>query len=115
LDFKFYGNGWKGNQYVTPTAMSNLGKVVQRVGKVAGFASIAVYGAQFFQGTSMEGRMEHGLDAFMGGLGYVPGAGTAISLFWSFGGKELHWNHINNHVMPAIQMELPPYSYLPFK
>ena len=28
LDFKFYGNGWKGNQWITTNSISNLGKVV---------------------------------------------------------------------------------------
>ncbi|KAA6302466.1 MAG: hypothetical protein EZS26_001298 [Candidatus Ordinivivax streblomastigis] len=49
------------------------------------------------------------------GMGFLPGAGTAVSIFWSFGGKQLHWNHVKEVAMPAIEMGLPPYSYLPFK
>jgi hypothetical protein len=115
LDFAFYGNGWKGNQYMTPAAMSKLGTGIKFLGTLAGIGSIVVSGIQFRQSTTLEGKIEYGLDGIMGGLGFVPVAGTAVSLFWSFGGEQLHWNHIRNHVMPAVQMGLPPYSYLPFK
>jgi RHS repeat-associated protein len=115
LDFKFYGNGWTGNQWVTPNSMSNLGKVVGWASRAAGVLSIGISVNTFLQSTTIENKVKHGLDAFMGELGYVPVAGTAISVFWNLGGKQLHWNHIENYVMPAIQMELPPYSYMPFK
>ena len=87
LDFKFYGNGWKGNQWVTPNSVSNLGKVVQRAGKIAGLAGIGMSLNQFIKASTLEGRIEHGLDVFMGGMGFVPVAGTSISLYWSLVGK----------------------------
>ena len=90
LDFKFYGNGWKGNQWITTNSISNLGKVVQRAGKLAGYAGIFISGIQFMQAPTLEGKLEHGFDTFIGGIGFFPVVGTGISLYWSFGGKKLH-------------------------
>lgn len=83
LDFKFYGNGWKGNQWITPSSVSNLGKVVQRAGEIAGLAGIGMSLNQFIKASALESKIEHGLDVFMGGMGFVPVAGTSISLYWS--------------------------------
>ena len=116
LDFKFYGNGWKGNQWVTPNSMSNLGKVVERAGKFAGYAGIFISGIQFMQASTLEGRLEHGLDAFMGGVAFVPVVGTGMSLYWSFGGKQLHYKWVDRVLMPQIEMGivgLP--ATMPFK
>jgi RHS repeat-associated protein len=116
LDFKFYGNGWKGNQWVTPNSISSLGKVVQRAGKVAGYAGIFISGIQFMQASTLEGRLEHGLDTFMGGMGFVPVVGTGISLYWSFGGKQLHYKWVDGVLMPQMEMGiigLP--ATMPFK
>jgi hypothetical protein len=115
LDFAFYGNGWKGNQWVTPQAFSKVGTGLKFIGGLAAFGGITVSGVQFFQAPTLEGKFEHGLDAFMGGIGYVPYAGTAVSLFWNFGGKKLHYNWTNRVLTPAMQMGLPPYSYSPTK
>jgi RHS repeat-associated protein len=114
---KFYSMNWGGNGYTGGKLQfaNNLGSSLKFGGYALGGISILNSGYQFNQSTTIEGRVEHGLDMFMGGMGFVPGAGTAVSAFWSFGGKQLHWNHVNDVVMPAIQMGLPPYSYLPFK
>lgn len=71
LDFKFYGNGWKGNQWVTPSSISNLGKVVSSAGRLAGVLSIDISAEAFRQSNTLEGKLEHGLDVFMGGIGFV--------------------------------------------
>ena len=117
LDFKFYGNGWKGNQWVTPNSVSNLGKVVQRAGKIAGLAGIGMSLNQFIKASTLEGRIEHGLDVFMGGMGFVPVAGIGISLYWSLGGKKLHYMYVNKVLVPQIQMGINPVLcvYQPFK
>ncbi|SUB77361.1 RHS repeat-associated core domain-containing protein [Porphyromonas macacae] len=116
LDFKFYGNGWKGNQWVTPTSISSLGKVVQTAGKVAGLAGIVISGIQFRQASTLEGKLEHGLDVFMGGIGFVPTVGAGISLYWSFGGKQLHHDWVDEVLMSQMEMRIHGYpSVQPFK
>lgn len=116
LDFKFYGNGWKGNQWVTPSSISNLGKVIQRAGRVAGYAGVFISGSQFIQASTIESKLEHGFDAFMGGMGFVPVVGPGISLYWGFGGKQLHYNWVDKVLMPQMQMGIHYYpSVQPFK
>lgn len=108
LDFKFYGNGWKGNQWITTNSISNLGKVVQRAGKLAGYAGIFISGIQFMQAPTLEGKLEHGFDTFIGGIGFFPVVGTGISLYWSFGGKKLHYMYVNKVLIPQIEMGINP-------
>ena len=117
LDFKFYGNGWKGNQWITPSFVSNLGKVVQRAGEIAGLAGIGMSLNQFIKVSTLEGKIEHGLDVFMGGMGFVPVAEIGISLYWSLGGKKLHYMYVNKVLIPQIQMGINPglCVYQPFK
>lgn len=100
LDFKFYGNGWKGNQWVTPNSISKIGKVVGYSGKMLGGLSIFASAYQFKQASTLEGKVEHGFDLFMGGIGFFPGVGTGISLFWSLGGKKLHYMYVNKVLIP---------------
>ena len=117
LDFKFYGNGWWGNQYVTPMAVAKLGKVLSDTGKVFGFLATAYSVYQFTQASSFDERFEHGLDAFMGALSFVPVGGSAISLFWSFGGKRLVKGYSEKVIVPMIEMGVNPGlpAFQPFK
>ena len=117
LDLKFYGNGWKGNQWVTPTSISKIGKGMGSFGKILGFFGTLTSAYQFKQASSLEGKFEHGLDVFMGGIGFVPVAGTGISLYWSFGGKKLHYMYVNKVLIPQIEMGINPGlpTYQPFK
>jgi hypothetical protein len=61
----------------------------------------------------LEERIEHGLDGFMSGLRFVVIVGTWISLFWSFGGKELHYPMIQNQINLGLNLGLP--ALQPFK
>lgn len=54
-------------------------------------------------------RFEHGFDIFMGGVGFIPGAGTGMSLFWSFGGKSLHYKWVDAVLVPQIEMGIHYY------
>ena len=117
LDFKLYGNGWKGNQWVTPNSISNLGKVVNSAGRLAGVLSILMSANAFRQSNTLESRCEHGLDVFMGGMGFAPVVGTGLSLYWSFGGKKLYQMYVNNVLMPQIETGINPGlpAFQPFK
>lgn len=67
--------------------MSNLGKMAQSAGRIAAYAGVFISGIQTIQAPTLEGKLEHGFDAFMGGVGFVPVVGPGISLYWSFGEK----------------------------
>ena len=63
---------------------------------------------QFMHASTLEGKVEHGLDIFMGGVGFVPGIGTGVSLYWSFGGKDLHYMYVERVLIPQIKMGINP-------
>ncbi|MEA4918878.1 hypothetical protein [Proteiniphilum sp.] len=86
------------------------------VKQAAGFAGVAISGVQFFHANTLEGKLEHGLDVFMGGMGFVPVVGSGISLYWSFGGKQLHYKWVDGVLVPQMEMGilgLP--ATMPFK
>ncbi|MCC9043538.1 hypothetical protein LNQ81_12730 [Myroides sp. M-43] len=71
---KYYGNGWKGNQYARTYRLSNIGKI----GGIATFGvSFTLDTINFYNGT-LSGK-KYGLNVFMGGLGFT-GFGLAPSL-----------------------------------
>lgn len=117
LDFKFYENGWKGNQWVTPSSISKIGKGVGHFGKLLGGLGVLASAYQFREASTFEGKLEHGLDVFMGGMSFVPVIGTGASLYWSFGGKQLHYKWVNGVLIPQIEMGINPGlpGYQPFK
>ena len=53
----------------------------------------------------------------MGGMSFVPVIGTGASLYWSFGGKQLHYKWVNGVLIPQIEMGINPGLpvYQPFK
>ena len=114
---KFYKNGWRGNQWVTPYSVSKLGKGVDYFGKTLGIIGMSASGFQFMQASTLEGKVEHGLDFFMGAIGFVPDIGIGISLYWSFGGKELHYMYVERVLIPQVKMGINPGLpvYQPFK
>ena len=117
FDFKVYGNGWLGNQYVSPMAVAKLGKVLSDTGKVFGFLATAYSVYQFTQASSFDERFEHGLDALIGVVGFVPVGGSAVSLFWSLGGKQLVRGYSESVIVPLIEKGVNPGlpAYQPFK
>ena len=53
----------------------------------------------------------------MGVIGFVPDVGTGISLYWSFGGKDLHYMYVERVLIPQVKMGINPGLpvYQPFK
>ena len=120
FDFKYYSNGWKGNQYVTTKNVSKVGKVLGKVLFVSDV--IQTYSAysrtyEAIQSGNVKRTVEQGLDAVMGTAGFTPYIGPFISLYWSVGGKELHQLYtdkvILEHMKNGINPGLPVYQ--PFK
>ena len=105
---KFYKAGWRGNQWVTPYSVSKLSNGVDFFGKTLGIIGVSASAYQFMHASTLEGKVEHGLDIFMGGVGFVPGIGTGVSLYWSFGGKDLHYMYVERVLIPQIKMGINP-------
>ncbi len=108
FDFKFYKNGWAGNLWVTPTKVADLASGVALVGRITGVLSTLVSGYQYSQATNIGDKAEHGLDVFMGGVGFVPVLGTGVSLYWTFGGKKLHYTWVDRVLLPQMKMSVNP-------
>lgn len=116
FDFKFYKNGWKGNQWVKTSSVSSLGEILNKGGKFLSYIGIGISAGQTITASTIEDICEYGLDTFMGAMGFLPMVGPYISLYWSFGGKQLHYKWVENVVMPQFEMGilgLP--STMPFK
>ena len=120
FDFKYYPNGWKGNQYVTTKNVAKVGKVFNKVL----LANDVLQTYQSFdktiksiQNKNLEGVAINGYDLFMNVAGFTPYVGPIISLYWSIGGKELQQLYtetiIMNQVRTGINPGLP--TFQPFK
>jgi hypothetical protein len=108
--------GWGLDYTKAMGKMNAIGTGLKVAGSALGLVSLTVSAIQFGNATTIGDKAEYGFDGFMSGIGLVPNAATiGLSSFWSFGGKQLHWNHVNTAVMPAVGMNMPAYSYLPFK
>ncbi|SKC56470.1 hypothetical protein SAMN06298215_1699 [Bacteroidales bacterium WCE2008] len=117
IDIHICKKGWWGNQYVTPTAVSKLGKIVSRAGQIAGIAEILVSLNSYGHATTPEEKAEHSLDMLMGAASFLPKVGTAISFCWTFGGKKIYSMWINEGLIPQIERGENPGAMInqPFK
>ena len=118
FDFKYYPNGWKGNQYVTTKNVAKVGKILGHGLNFANACSIAQSSIEAIQayniGATGTGIM-HSIDAIMGAAGFFPPYGTMISLTWTVG-KEIGYlyspiilEQLNNGINPGLA------TYQPFK
>jgi len=117
FDFHFYNKPFYGNQYVTTTRIAQVGNVLKRAGRLAGAAGLLVSGIQFKNSTTFDDKVEHGLDVFMGAVGFAPIVGPGLSLYWMTIGKSLHCKWVNDGLIPQIQRGDNPglMIYQPFK
>ena len=86
-------------------------------GKVFGSLSVGYSLYQLWQAPTFDERFEHGLDALIGVVGFVPVGGSAISLFWSLGGKQLVKGYSEKVIVPMIEKGVNPGlpAFQPFK
>ena len=107
-NLKLYKNGWRGNQYVNTSRLSyvgNLFKTMSVLGTVVGgYPSIN----GLITANTRDKRLEHGLDAFMYSMGFMPYAGPVISLYWSLGGKQLHKSYVEKVIYKQMEMGMNP-------
>ena len=117
LDFKWYLNGWKGNQWVTPNSVSHLGTIASLTGRAIGVLNIGISVKSVLNSKTLNEQLEHGLDIIVEGLGFVPIVGSGISLYWTLGGKRLHYMYLNKVIIPQVKTGINPGlpEYQPFK
>jgi RHS repeat-associated protein len=82
LDFKFYGNGWKGNQWVTPNSLSKLGNGIKWGGNIlSGLSAGISFGQISGTNTTLE-NVGHGVDGGMSLIGMYNPYTFAASLYY---------------------------------
>ena len=82
LDFEFYPSGWKGNQYVTPKAVSKLAKGFTFAGNTLGvLTSLCSFWEAGIANTSTE-RTEKIIDGIAGMAAMVPQYGFIVSMYY---------------------------------
>ncbi len=96
----FYKNGWSGNQWIKTTKISNIGKYWRTGGDLFGVFGIVASGYKFNFAGTLDEKVEYGFDMLIGSLGFIKGIGTGISLYWTFGGKELHYMYVERVLIP---------------
>jgi RHS repeat-associated protein len=88
LDFKFYPNGWKGNQYVTPKAVSKLAKGFTFAGNTLGVLTSMCSFWEAGMANTSDKRTEKIIDGFAGLAALTfPPYGFAASMYY-FGVKK---------------------------
>ena len=93
LDFHVYHTALKKKKAVNTISVAKLGKTMKYVGMATGVASVAIPLAQLKYATTVEAKSEAAFDAFMGAIGFIPGAGTVLSAYWTFGGRDACLNY----------------------
>ena len=107
FDFKYYSNGWKGNQYVTTKNVSKVGKVLGNVlfiqlGLIAHKTSISLQNGNIIKSATNIN------DLFMNGAGLFSLPGAITSLYWSIGGKELQQLYTEKIIMNQLRDGVNP-------
>ena len=117
FDFRYYKDGWKGNKYYKPSSVSTVGKYINRGSRVVSVIGTGIAVSQFWNANTIEEQVVSGLDLLIDGVGYFPVIGTGVSLYWNFGGKQLHYMYVNKGLIPQIKMGINPGLpvYQPFK
>ena len=114
LDFKYYKNGWRGNQWVGTTPMLKIGQILNGVGHILGFVGIFEDAKRFLKAPTLTEKAEYALDL---GIDIVGIAFAPISLYWNTIGKKLHYDYLDRVIIPmtqdGINMGLP--GFQPFK
>ena len=83
LDFRFYANGWRGNQYVTPMELSQLAKGIKIGGNILGGISIGISFFQAIQTNNTSERNWYIADGCAGFLSFAGPWGIAASMYYS--------------------------------
>ena len=114
LDSHYYKSGWaKRNQYIKPSQISKVstvGKGLSMAGRAVGVLNVGLSANNFFQSTTDEERIEHGLDITMGLVGFIPGVGTGLSLYWTVLGKKVYYEYTLPNIINGQPIKLPePY------
>ena len=82
LDFRFYANGWKGNQYVTPTELSQLARGIKIGGNILGGISAGISFLQAIQTNNTSERNWFIADGCAGLASLFGPWGIAVSAYY---------------------------------
>jgi RHS repeat-associated protein len=82
LDFKFYSNGWKGNQWVTPVSLSKIGSVIKKGGNTLSVFSAGLSFIQMRNSSTMSEKIGHSMDGIMSLFGTYNVYTFAASLYY---------------------------------
>ena len=82
IDFKFYANGWKGNQYITPTMLSKVAKGIKIGGNILGGISAGISFVQATQAKSTSERNWCIVDGCAGLTSLAGPMGMSASMYY---------------------------------
>ncbi len=108
----FYGNQstWKQNNVV------KAGRHLTRLGKVSSAIGISSSLIRLRNSSNEGETIDATLDLLAGTAGYIPYFGPILSIYWSLGGKQLHYIFVEEVLMSQYQMNILGYpSTMPFK
>ena len=108
----FYGNQstWKQKNVV------KAGKHLTHFGNIIAMFGLAKSVYDYGTSLSEEEKADATLDLLVGTAGFTPYVGPWISLYWSLGGKKLHYKYLEEVIMPQYEMGILGYpSTMPFK
>ena len=111
FDFKYYANGWKGNQYVTTKNVSKVGEALNRMNNMYNYGQIAIAGYQTYN-AFQKGQIVEGIEGIneciIAGLGLLPDVGPFVSLYWSVCGRELQQLYKEKIIMEQFKSGINP-------
>ncbi len=116
LRHKLYTNGWKGNQYVKPFKVKNIGIGLKGFSYLGGLFTSAVSAEDLRLSQSVDQQAQNFLELSINVAGFTPVVGPPLTLYWNFGGRQLHYLWLDNVVLTQQKLGvlgLP--STMPFK
>ena len=111
FDFKYYSNGWKGNQYVATKNVAKVGKVLGNILSVSDLIQlvpITIKTAESLYNVNVIESAVNINDLFMNGVGPFSLPGAIVSLYWSIGGKELQQLYTEKIIMEQLKYGINP-------
>lgn len=115
--FGMYGMNFYGNQNTwKQKSVVKTGKSLTRFGNTVSLIGIYHSFYRLINSDEIEESADATLDLLMGAVGYTPYVGPWLSIYWSVGGKQLHYRSLYEGIMPQYEMGILGYpSTMPFK
>ena len=98
--FSFNGNGITGGRN---TFARSFSKFLKRGASILGAMNIYNEGKKMLNSNDSMDRMNHGIEAMMGAVGFIPYAGPFISIGWELFGRQAFNAHVEFIVKPQLE------------